>query len=287
MTQASDKARRERLVFGILAVSAFVVMAPVIAVIIYLIVKGISAISWSFLTEMPRDGMRAGGIKPALLGTLYLMAGTIIFAVPIGIMAAIYLNEYAGKNSLTRLIRLAIVNLAGVPSIVYGLFGLGFFILFLHVSEGRSILAGALTLGLMTLPVIITSTEEALIAVPNSFRDGSLALGATKWSTIWRIVLPNSAAGIITGVILGVGRAAGETAPIMFTAAAYYTMRLPGSPLDECMALPYQLYVLAAEGFDIPARMQWGTAVTLLLIILSMNLVATLIRSRFRRMRTW
>lgn len=287
MTQASDKARKERLVFGILAVSALVVMVPVIAVIVYLIVKGISAISWSFLTEMPRDGMRAGGIKPALLGTLYLMAGTIMFAVPIGITAAIYLNEYAGKNALTRLIRLAIVNLAGVPSIVYGLFGLGFFILFLHVSDGRSILAGALTLGLMTLPVIITSTEEALIAVPNSFRDGSLALGATKWSTIWRIVLPNSAAGIITGVILGVGRAAGETAPIMFTAAAYYTMRLPRSPLDECMALPYQLYVLAAEGFDIPARMQWGTAVTLLLIILSMNLVATLIRSRFRRMRTW
>lgn len=287
MKQATAKARKERLVFGILAVSALIVMVPVIAVIIYLIVRGISAISWSFLTQMPTDGMRGGGIKPAIIGTLYLMAGTFVFAVPVGIMAAIYLNEYAGKNALTRLIRLAIVNLAGVPSIVYGLFGLGFFILFLHISEGRSILAGTLTLALMTLPVIITSTEEALMAVPKSFRDGSLALGATRWTTIWRIVLPNSAAGIITGVILGVGRAAGETAPIMFTAAAYYTMKLPRSPFDECMALPYQLYVLAAEGFDIPARMQWGTAVTLLLIILTMNLVATLIRGRFRRMRTW
>lgn len=283
----SNKTKRERLVFRLLGLSAVVVMAPVVAVIFFLLIQGVPALNWTFLTQMPENGMREGGIMPAIVGTLMLMAGTVIFSVPVGVLAAIYLTEYAKANTFTRLIRLAIVNLAGVPSIVCGLFGLGFFILFLHISAGRSVLAGTLTLALMTLPVIITSTEEALLSVPKSFRDGSLALGATKWYTIWRIVLPNSAAGIITGVILGVGRAAGETAPIMFTAAAYYTIHLPKSPLNECMALPYHLYVLAAEGFAMPPGVQWGTAVTLLLIVLSMNIVATVIRSRFRRMRTW
>lgn len=283
----SKRTTKEKMVFGVLTLCAVVVMAPVAAIIVFLIAKGICAINWQFLTQMPSNGMRAGGIMPAIVGTLYLMAGTLILSVPVGVTAAIYLTEYARPNAFARLIRLAIVNLAGVPSIVYGLFGLGFFILFLHVSEGRSILAGALTLALMTLPVIITSTEESLLTVPKSFRDGSLALGATKWTTIWRIVLPNSAAGIITGVILGLGRAAGETAPIMFTAAAYYTVQLPKSPQNECMALPYQLYVMAAEGFGVSEKVQWGTAVTLLLIVLSMNIVATAIRSRFRRLRTW
>lgn len=282
---SSCKAKKEKIAFGLLSVSALFVIIPVVAIIYFLAVKGAPAMSWEFLTEMPRNGMREGGILPALVGTVYLLIGTIVFAVPVGILAAIYLTEYAPKNALTRTIRLAIVNLAGVPSVVYGLFGYGLFVLFLHF--GRSILAGSMTLALLILPVVITSAEEALLAVPKSFRDGSLALGATKWQTIWRIVLPNAAAGIITGVILGVSRAAGETAPIMFTAAAFYLPRLPDSALDDCMALPYHLYVVASEMFDSPEKVQWGTALTLLVLVLGLNLVATIIRGRFRRMRTW
>jgi phosphate transport system permease protein len=281
----SLKAKKEKIAFGVLSASTLFVIIPVLLIIYFLVVNGAPAISWEFLTSMPRNGMREGGILPALVGTVYLLIGTVIFAVPVGIIAAIYLAEYAPKNKLTRTIRLAIVNLAGVPSIVYGLFGYGLFVLFLNF--GRSILAGSLTLALLILPVIITSAEEALLAVPKSFRDGSLALGATKWQTIWRVVLPNAAAGIITGVILGISRAAGETAPIMFTAAAFYLPRLPDSVLDDCMALPYHLYVVASEMFDSPDNIKWGTALTLLILVLGLNLVATLIRGRFRRMRTW
>jgi len=280
-----SKARKQKIVFAGLGLSALVVIAPVVAIVYFLLAKGAPAMSWSFLTEMPRGGMRHGGIFPALVGTIYLLIGTVFFAVPIGILAAIYLTEYAPKNAFTRTVRLAIVNLAGVPSIVYGLFGYGLFVLFLHF--GKCILAGSLTLALLILPVVITSAEESLLTVPKSFRDGSLALGATKWQTIWRIVLPNSAAGIITGVILGVGRAAGETAPIMFTAAAFYLPRLPRSAFDDCMALPYHLYVVASEMFNAPEKVQWGTALTLLMLVLSMNLVAAVIRGRFRRSRTW
>ncbi len=280
-----NKAKKQRLVFALLSASNLVVVLPVLAVVYFLAVKGAPAISWSFLTEMPRNGMREGGIFPALVGTLYLLIGTVTFAVPVGILAAIYLSEYAPANTLTRVIRLAIVNLAGVPSVVYGLFGYGLFVLFLHF--GRSIIAGSITLALLILPVVITSAEEALLSVPKSFRDGSLALGATKWQTIWRIVLPNSAAGIITGVILGVGRAAGETAPIMFTAAAFYLPKLPSSAFDDCMALPYHLYVVATEMFNAPERVQWGTALTLLALVLGMNLAAAVIRARYRRARTW
>lgn len=280
-----SKAQKEKLVFRLFGLSTLVVIIPVAAVIYFLISKGASAINWGFFTQMPKNGMTEGGLLPALVGTIYLMTGTIIFAVPVGVFAAIYLTEYAPRNKITRMIRLAIVNLAGVPSIVYGLFGLGLFVMFMGF--GRSILAGSLTLALMVLPVVITSAEEALLTVPQSFRDGSLALGATKWQTIWRVVLPNSAAGIITGVILGVSRAAGETAPIMFTAAAYYMPRLPQSPKSDCMALPYQLYVLASESFNASQKMLWGTALVLLMVVLGMNLIATLIRSRFRRLRTW
>lgn len=280
-----SKARKQKLIFGILGLSTLIVVLPVILILYYLIAKGAAAINWSFLTQMPRHGMREGGIWPALVGTIYLLIGTVAFAVPVGVFAAIYLTEYAKKNLFTRMIRLSIVNLAGVPSIVYGLFGYGLFVLFLHC--GVSILAGSLTLALMVLPVVITSSEEALMTVPRSFRDGSLALGATKWQTIWRIVLPNSAAGIITGVILGIGRAAGETAPIMFTAAAYYMAHLPKGPFDKCMALPYHLYVLTAEAFGVSDKMRWGTALTLLMLVLGLNLTAALIRGRFRRSRTW
>ncbi len=279
------KLRKQKIVFALLSLSALAVVAPVVAIVYFLISKGGPALSWTFLTQMPRHGMREGGIMPAIVGTLLLMAGTLVFAVPVGVLAAVYLTEYAHKNALTRLIRLAIVNLAGVPSIVYGLFGFGVFVLLLHF--GKCILAGSMTLALMVLPVVITASEEALLTVPQLFRDGSLALGATKWQTIWRIVLPNSAAGIITGIILAVGRAIGETAPIMFTAAAFYLPRLPRSVFDDCMALPYHLYVMATEMFNAPERVQWGTAVTLLILVLGMNLVATMIRSSFRRRRTW
>ena len=280
-----SKARKEKIVFAMLSLSALAVVIPVAAVIFFLISRGAPALTWSFLTEMPRHAMREGGILPALVGTACLMIGTVIFAVPVGVCAAIYLTEYAGQNWFTRLVRLAIVNLAGVPSIVYGLFGFGVFVLLLHF--GKCILAGSLTLSLMVLPVVITSAEEALLTVPKSFRDASLGLGATKWQTIWRVVLPNSFAGILTGVILGMGRAIGETAPIMFTAAAFYLPRLPRSAFDDCMALPYQLYVMATEQFNPNPDMVWGTALVLLMLVLGMSLVAAVIRGRFRRRRAW
>lgn len=280
-----SKARKEKIIFTLLGLSTLAVIVPVVAVLYFLISRGAPAMSWSFLTEMPRHAMRQGGLLPALVGTACLMLGTVIFAVPIGVCAAVYLTEYASQNLFTRLIRLAIVNLAGVPSIVYGLFGFGLFVLFLHF--GKCILAGSLTLALMVLPVVITSAEEALLTVPKSFRDASLGLGATKWQTIWRVVLPNSVAGILTGVILGMGRAIGETAPIMFTAAAFYLPRLPRSAFDDCMALPYQLYVMSTEMFNPSQNAMWGTALVLLMLVLGMSLIAAVIRIRFRRRRAW
>ncbi|MFQ3550272.1 MAG: phosphate ABC transporter permease PstA [Armatimonadota bacterium] len=290
-----NKAKKQKLIFFLLGLSTLFVIIPVIAIIYFLISRGLPAINWNFLTSMPENGMRDGGIYPAIIGTLYLMTFTLIFAVPVGVFSAIYLTEYAKKGKITRFIRLAIINLAGVPSIVYGLFGYGFFVLFIlpwigaHFGQswGKSILAGSMTLALMILPVVITASEEALLTVPQSFRYGSLALGATKWQTIWKVVLPNSAGGIITGVILGVSRAAGETAPIMFTAAAYFLPRIPDSPLKDCMALPYHLYVIATEMPDPPVNIQWGTALVLLTLVLGMNLIATIIRARFRRSRNW
>jgi phosphate transport system permease protein len=266
-------------------VVAAVVIIPIFLVIAFIVVNGISAISWEFLTQPPREGMTEGGILPAILGTILLMAGTAIAAIPLGIGAAIYLAEYAGNNRLTRAIRLAIVNLAGIPSIVYGLFGLGAFVLFL--SFGTSILAGSLTLGLMTLPVVISTAEEAILAVPSEFRVVSLSLGATRWQTIRRQVLPHALPGILTGVILGLGRAAGETAPILFTVAAFYLPELPRTVFDQTMALPYHLYVIATQVPGMPLSIQYGTALVLLLIVLSLTLVATIIRTAMRRRREW
>jgi phosphate transport system permease protein len=282
---AIPKTGKQKAVFGLLSASAAFVVLPVLAIIYFLLVKGGPAITWSFLTQMPKNFMRGGGIFPAIVGTFYLLIGTLVFAVPVGILAAVYLTEYARPNGFTRLVRLAIVNLAGVPSVVFGLFGYGLFVHFFGF--GKSILSGSLTLALMILPVVITASEEALRTVPKGFRDGSLALGATKWQTIWRIVLPNSAAGIITGVILGVGRAAGETAPIMLVAASYYLPRLPSSPLSDCMALPYHLYAVSTEMVGAPESLKWGTALTLLILVLGLNAVATVIRGHFRRRRTW
>ncbi|MBN1312633.1 MAG: phosphate ABC transporter permease PstA [Anaerolineae bacterium] len=274
-----------KLAVGIISAVAALVVIPIMLVIVFIIVRGISAISWEFLTAAPRQGMTEGGIMPAILGTVILTFGTFIACIPLAIGAAIYLAEYAGDNRLTHWVRLAIVNLAGIPSIVYGLFGLGAFVLFLGL--GTSIIAGSLTLGIMTLPVVISTAEEAILAVPQRFRTVSLSLGATRWQTIRHQVLPQALPGIITGVILGLSRAAGETAPILFTVAAFYLPQLPHSMLDQTMALPYHLYVISTQVPGMPLSIQYGTALVLLLIVLSLTLVATIVRTSMRRRREW
>jgi len=270
-----------------LLISAATVMTvlPIVFVVGYIAWLGLPAISGEFLTALPREGMRAGGILPAIVGTVYLTLGTGLIAVPLGVAAGIYLAEYAKDNQLTRAIRIAIINLAGIPSVVYGLFGLGLFVLFLHF--GTSIIAGCLTLSIMTLPVIISTAEEALRAVPQSFRVVSISLGGTKWQTIWRIVLPQALPGILTGVILGLERAAGETAPILFTVAAFFLPRLPHSIFDATMALPYHLFVISTQVPGMPIRIQYGTALVLLVFVLGMNITATFIRARARARRQW
>ncbi len=275
----------QRLGFGLLVFVAIVVIVPIIIVVGSIILQGLPAISTEFLFTAPRDGMRAGGIWPAIVGTFWLTIGTAFFSVPLGIAIAIYLSEYARDNNFTRLIRLAIINLAGIPSVVYGLFGLGLFVLALQF--GSSILAGSLTLSIMTLPVIISTSEEALRTVPQSFRTVSISLGGTKWQTIRKVVLPNALPGMITGVILGLERAAGETAPILFTAAAFFLPQLPTSLFDKTMALPYHLFVISTQVPNMPLQFQFGTALVLMVFVLSMNLVATIIRSYYRRKREW
>ncbi len=277
--------RTQRLGFGLLAALTLLTVTPILMVVVFIVVKGAPAISGEFITGFPREGMRAGGIWPAIIGTIYLTIGTAIFAVPIGVGAAVYLSEYAPDNNWTRLIRIAIINLAGIPSVVYGLFGLGLFVLFLQF--GTSILAGSLTLAIMTLPVIISTAEEALKAVPQSFRVVSISLGATKWQTIRRVVLPQALPGLLTGVILGLERAAGETAPILFTVAAFFLPRLPSSIFDATMALPYHLFVISTQVPGMPVKIQYGTALVLLVFVLSMNIVATVVRSRARARRQW
>jgi phosphate transport system permease protein len=284
-TNSETKRITQQVGFGLLGFIATLTVLPIIVVVGYMIQKGAPAISWEFISGFPADGMRAGGILPAILGTLYLTLGTAVFSVPLGIGAAIYLAEYAPENGWTRAIRVAITNLAGIPSVVYGLFGLGIFVLFLKL--GTSILAASLTLSIMTLPVIISTSEEALRAVPNSFRVVSTSLGATRWQTVRRIILPQSLPGIITGVILGLERAAGETAPILFTGAAFFLPNLPGSPLDATMALPYHLFVISTQVPGMPVQIQYGTALVLLSFVLVMNIIASVIRSRARARRLW
>ena len=275
----------QRLGFGLLSLATLVVVAPILLVIGIVVVRGLPAISWEFISTAPRHGMKEGGIFPAILGTVLLTLGTALVAIPMGVGGAIYLAEYAGETKLTRAIRLAIVNLAGIPSVVYGLFGLGLFVLFLQF--GTSIIAGSLTLAIMTLPIIISTSEEALRAVPTEFRTVNVSLGGTKWQGIRRIVLPQGLPGIMTGVILGLLRAAGETAPILFTVAAFYLPRLPSSPFDQVMALPYHLFVISTQVPGMPEAQQYGTALVLLALVLSLNVTATLIRSYFRRRRQW
>jgi phosphate transport system permease protein len=285
LTSSSRRNTSQRIGFAILGLLAFITILPIIIIVVIIFWKGISAISLEFLFAFPTDGMRSGGIFPAILGTVYLTFLTTLFACPLGIAAAIYLSEYASDNRWTRMIRIAIINLAGIPSIVYGLFGLGIFVLFFKL--GTSILAASLTLAIMTLPVVISTAEEALRAVPQAFRVVSISLGATQWQTVRKIVVPQSLPGILTGVILGLERAAGETAPILFTGAAFYLPTLPRTPMDETMALPYHLYVIATQVPGMPENIQYGTALVLLFLVLSLNLLATIIRSRARARRQW
>lgn len=273
----------QKIVFSILRAVAWVNGIALLIIVSFMVANGWRAITWTFLTQPPRDSMTKGGILPCIVGTLGLSLGALLVAFPIGVGSAIYLNEYARQGRLLRIIRLGINNLAGVPSVVFGLFGLAFFVTYLKV--GISLLAGALTLGAMTLPVIIGASEEALKAVPATYREASLGLGATKLQTIFRVVLPTALPGILTGGILGISRAAGETAPIMFTAAIFFTTKLPSSIFDEIMALPYHIYVLATAGTEIEKTrpLQYGTALVLIALVLGLNLAAVVWRSRLRK----
>lgn len=279
--------RRKRMVqhcvFGAFkALSAFIVVI-LFFILGFILVKGIGVIDWDFLTLPPTDGMTAGGIWPAIVGTFYLMLGSAAFAFPVGVMSGIYMNEYAPKGRLVSFIRMMTNNLAGIPSIVFGLFGMAFFVGFLGF--GDSILAGSLTLGLLALPIVIRTTEEAFKDIPNSYREGSLALGATKAQTIWKVLLPMAMPRVMTGLILSLGRVSGETAPILFTCAAYFLPKLPHSVFDQCMALPYHLYVVATSGTDIEAQtpIAYGTAFVLIAIVLVMNLLANGIRKHYEK----
>ena len=273
------KKRGEKIFENIIKAIGIISILPVFLIIGYIVYKGLPAISWEFLTEMPKNGMREGGIFPAIIGTIYLTIGTIVVSVPFGIFTGIYLVEYAKDNLLTRIINLTIINLAGIPSIIYGLFGMALFVIFLGF--GVSIISGSLTLGIMCLPVIITSTRESLLAIPTHLREASLALGATKWETITKVVLPAALPGILTGVILSISRAAGETAPIMFTAVAFYLPFLPETPWDQVMALPYHLYVISTQVPNMPASCMNGTLFVLVVITISFNLIGAVIRQRF------
>ena len=271
--------------FQLIRLICALTVIPILGMLVFIFINGAPAVSWEFLTAMPSGGMREGGILPAIIGTLYLMVGTALFSIPLGVAAGIYMAEYAGDTFWTRLIRIAIISLAGIPSVVYGLFGLGLFVLLLGF--GTSILSASLTLSIMTLPVIVSTTEEALRVVPQNFRIVGESLGATKWQTIRRIILKEALPGILTGVILGLERAVGETAPILFTGAAFFLPHLPGSPLDATMALPYHIYVISTQVPGMPLQIQYGTVLVLMAFVLLMNALASLIRSRARARRQW
>ena len=277
------KRTSQKFAFGFFTLLSYLVVAILFVILGFIIIKGGSVISWDFLTKAPEEGMTKGGIFPAIVGTFYLIVGSSIISFPIGIMSGIYMNEYATNGKVVRFIRIMTNNLSGVPSVVFGLFGMSLFVNAL--GWGDSIIAGSFTLALMSLPLIIRTTEEALKSIDDSFRHGSLALGATKLQTIRRVVLPMSFPNIITGLILSVGRVSGETAPILFTVAAYFLPQLPGSIFDQCMALPYHLYVISTSGTDIEASrgMAYGTALVLIAIVLVVNLLANLLRNYFAK----
>lgn len=278
-----SKSWAQRIAFGTFSMLAYSVALLLLCILGFIIYNGLSVLSWEFLSEAPREGMTEGGIYPAIVGTLYLVIGSMLFSFPIGLMSGIYTSEYAKDGWVLRIIRVMTSNLASIPSIVFGLFGMA---LFVHtLGFGDSILAGSLTLGLLSLPLIIRTTEEALKAVPDSYRMGSYALGAGKLETILRVVLPTAMPNILTGLILSIGRVSGETAPILFTAAAYFLPKLPESVFDQVMALPYHLYVIATSGTDLEATrpMAYGTALVLIIIVLMMNLLASFLRIRLSK----
>ncbi|MCL1849820.1 MAG: phosphate ABC transporter permease PstA [Bacteroidetes bacterium] len=277
----------QRLAFGVVSLFSISIIGILVVILTFVIIKGIGVINWEFLTTAPTNGMTKGGILPAIVGTFCLIIGSAIFAFPIGIMSGIYMNEYAPKGIFVRFIRMMTNNLSGIPSIVFGLFGMAFFVN--KLSFGNSILAGSLTLGLLCLPLIIRTTEEALKVIPDSFREGSRALGATKLQTLFRVILPMGTPNIVTGLILSVGRVSGETAPILFTCAAFFLPQLPQSIFDQCMALPYHLYVISTSGSDLEAQrpIAYGTALVLIIIVLLINLTAHLLRRYFaKRVKT-
>ena len=280
-----DRGKRisQKMAFGTFTLLSYLVVLILFIILGFITIKGAKAISWDFLTQAPEDGMTKGGIFPAIVGTFYLILGSSLISFPIGIMSGIYMNEYATNGKLIRFIRIMTNNLSGVPSIVFGLFGMALFVNFFGF--GDSIIAGSFTLALMSLPLIIRTTEEALKSIDDSFRQGSLALGATKLQTIRRVILPMAFPNIITGLILSIGRVSGETAPILFTAAAYFLPHLPKSIFDQCMALPYHLYVISTSGKDIAAsrEMAYGTALVLIVIILIVNLLANALRNYFAK----
>ena len=278
---------KQTVAFGALRLCILLVLGALGGILLFVFIQGIGAISWTFISDIPRDSMTKGGIYPAILGTLYLTIGAMLVALPLGVASAVYLSEYATDGKLLRLVRLGIQNLAGVPSVVFGLFGLALFCVFF--GAGTSIVAGSLTLGLLILPTVISASEEALRQVPATFREASLGVGATRWQTIRKVVLPAALPGILTGSILGLGRAAGETAPIMFTAATFYTRYLPESVFDEVMALPYHIYVLATAGTHIEQTrpLQYGTVLVLISLVLGLSLIAIFVRIRMRRIKKW
>jgi phosphate transport system permease protein len=294
MFQATRFSRRKRryelLARAVLFLMTLLIVAPLVLIVGYLVYQAWPILSLDFLLTNPRNGMRAGGIWSPLLGTIYLVVISLLVATPIGVLAAIFLNEYTRENWLTRVINMAVLNLAGVPSIVHALFGLGAFVLFAGL--GKSVLAASLTLAVMTLPVIIASTKEALAAVPVPFREACWNVGATRWQTIWHVVLPNSVGGILTGVILQVSRAAGETAPIMFTGVVFYKAIKEGDPFayslfGQCMALSMHLFTISTQVPGVPKALPYGTAVVLLCVVLAVNALAILVRLRLRSRRKW
>jgi phosphate transport system permease protein len=280
---AKSKKRAQKIAFLILSILGYCIVAILFIILSFIVIKGISVINWEFITQMPEEGMTKGGIYPAIIGTLYLVLGSMLFAFPIGVLAAIYMNEYVKDGLMKKIIKQMTNNLSGIPSIVFGLFGMSLFVN--KLGFGDSILAGSLTLGLLALPVVIRTTEEALKAVDDTFRQASLGLGASKWQTTRRVVLPIAFPNIITGLILSIGRVSGETAPILFTVAAYFLPKLPTSIFDQVMALPYHLYVISTSGTNIEESrpIAYGTALVLILIVLGTNLLANGLRKYFAK----
>lgn len=277
----SAKRTNQSIAFWIFRFFSMLVVAILVMILSFIIIKGIGVISWDFISKMPEDGMTKGGIFPAIVGTLCLVGGSMLFAFPIGILSGIYINEYATNGRFTRFVRMMTNNLAGIPSIVFGMFGMALFVNYFKF--GTSIIAGSLTLGLMVLPIVIRTTEEALKSIDDSFRHGSFALGASKLETIRRVTLPMAIPNIVTGLVLSIGRVSGETAPILFTAAAYFLPKLPSSITDPVMALPYHLYVLSTSGTNLEEsrNMAYGTALVLVVMVLIVNLIANALRRYF------